>query len=370
MASIVRLFLAGDVMTGRGIDQVLAQPSDPRLYEPYVRDARDYVQLAERANGPIPRRVEPDYIWGDALETLDRAQPDARLVNLETSVTVSDDAWPSKGIHYRMHPGNVECLTAARLDCCVLANNHVLDFGRGGLVETLATLRAAGLGTAGAGLDAEAAAAPCAIDVARNQRVLVFGFGSETSGIPLGWAADGEHPGVNALAALSGAEAVRIADSVGRVRRPGDVVVASIHWGGNWGYEIPDGQRELAHALIDAGAADVVHGHSSHHAKGIEVYRGRPVLYGCGDFIADYEGIGGREHYRSELALMYFVDMDAADGSLASIEVAPFRVERFRLNRASSGDLMWLSDMLNREGAALGARAEIASGDRLVLRWR
>ncbi len=150
----VTLFLCGDVMTGRGIDQILPHPSAPQLFEPYVHSALEYVELAERANGPIPRRVPSDYVWGDALAELARVRPDARIVNLETAVTVSEDAVPGKGIHYRMNPANAACLGAAALDCCVLANNHVLDWGRAGLVETLATLRAAGLRSAGAGAEA------------------------------------------------------------------------------------------------------------------------------------------------------------------------------------------------------------------------
>jgi poly-gamma-glutamate capsule biosynthesis protein CapA/YwtB (metallophosphatase superfamily) len=94
------LFLCGDVMTGRGIDQILPHPCPPGIQEPYVRDARDYVALAEDANGSISRPVSPAYIWGDALEELERFVPDARIINLETSVTTSDDFWPGKGIHY------------------------------------------------------------------------------------------------------------------------------------------------------------------------------------------------------------------------------------------------------------------------------
>jgi poly-gamma-glutamate synthesis protein (capsule biosynthesis protein) len=112
----VTLFLCGDVMTGRGIDQVLAHPGKPHLQEQYVR-----------ASGPIERPVASEYIWGDALAELERVRPDARIVNLETAVTTAEDAWPGKAVHYRMHPANVSCLTAARIDCCVLANNHVLD---------------------------------------------------------------------------------------------------------------------------------------------------------------------------------------------------------------------------------------------------
>jgi poly-gamma-glutamate synthesis protein (capsule biosynthesis protein) len=83
----VTLFLAGDVMTGRGVDQVLPNPADPQLYETYAKSAIDYVKLAERANGPIKVPVAFDYVWGDALAELERRRPDARIINLETAVT-------------------------------------------------------------------------------------------------------------------------------------------------------------------------------------------------------------------------------------------------------------------------------------------
>jgi poly-gamma-glutamate capsule biosynthesis protein CapA/YwtB (metallophosphatase superfamily) len=131
----IHLFLAGDVMTGRGIDQVLPHPGNPVLYEPWVRDAREYVQLAERLHGPIARPVDLDYLWGDALAELQQAGMDVRIINLETSITSSEDYWPAKEVLYRMHPGNAGCLTVARIDCCCLANNHVLDWGYQGLAE-------------------------------------------------------------------------------------------------------------------------------------------------------------------------------------------------------------------------------------------
>ena len=99
----------------------------------------DYVHLAEAANGPIPRGVDPSYIWGAALDEFDRMRPDARIINLETSITRSED-YARKGINYRMSPENADCLKAAAIDCCVLGNNHVLDWGRRGLLDTLATL--------------------------------------------------------------------------------------------------------------------------------------------------------------------------------------------------------------------------------------
>ena len=100
-------------MTGRGIDQILAEPCAPHLYEPVAKDAREYVAMAEHTGGPIPRNVAPAYPWGVALEELERRRPAARIVNLETSVTTSEDAEP-KGINYRMHPANIAVLRTNR----------------------------------------------------------------------------------------------------------------------------------------------------------------------------------------------------------------------------------------------------------------
>jgi poly-gamma-glutamate synthesis protein (capsule biosynthesis protein) len=135
-------------------------------------------------------------------------------------------------------------------------------------------------------------------------------------------------------------------------KQPGDVAVASIHWGDNWGYDIPSRQRELAHALIDEADIDVVFGHSSHHPKAFELYREKLILYGCGDLINDYEGISGYEAYRSDLALMYFPEI-AADGKLKSLEMVPFQVRSMRLVRANAADATWLRDTLQQQCAEL-----------------
>ena len=143
---VVRIFLCGDVMVGRAIDQIMPSPCSPQLHEDYVHSAIDYVRLAEQVSGPIPAPVDASYIWGDALDALRRKRPDARIVNLETSITRSED-YEAKGINYRISPENAECLRAAAIDCCALANNHVLDWGRSGLLDTLDALRQMGIKT-------------------------------------------------------------------------------------------------------------------------------------------------------------------------------------------------------------------------------
>jgi len=365
----VKLFLCGDVMTGRGIDQVLPHPGEPQLFEPYMRSALGYVELAERVSGPIARPVDFANVWGDALATLERLRPDARIVNLETAVTVADDAWPRKRIHYRMHPGNISCLTTAKIDCCVLANNHVMDWGRGGLIETLDTLHRAGICTAGAGRDAVEAASPAVIPSPGAGRVLVFSFGSVSAGVPGSWAAATGRAGVNSIDNLSARAADAIARQVHALKRDGDIVVASIHWGSNWGYEVSPAQRAFAHHLIESGGVDVVHGHSSHHPKAIEIHRGKVILYGCGDFLNDYEGIGGYESFRPDLCLMYLPTLDTVTGNVVRFDLVPMQIRRFRLQRPRHDDACWLEQMLNREGQRFGTRVERLADESFRVRW-
>ena len=365
---MLTLFLCGDVMTGRGIDQVLPHPNPPHLMESCVTSALQYVELAEQANGPIRKPVDFPYIWGEALAELDRVRPDLRIVNLEAAVTTSEDCQP-KGINYRMHPKNVPCLTAARIDCCLLGNNHVLDWGRAGLRETLSSLENAGIRTVGAGLDIVQAEAPAMLEVPGKSRVLVFSFGDVSSGVPRHWAASTDRPGVNLLPDLSERTATRIARQVKGVKRPGDVAVASIHWGGNWGYEVPARQRAFAYALIDLAGIDIVHGHSSHHPKGIEIYKGKPILYGCGDFLDDYEGIEGYEEFRDDLVLMYFPSIDLENGRLVEFKVTPLQIRNFRLNRPAHKDADWLRNVLDRECRPFGVRVDAAEEGRFALHW-
>jgi poly-gamma-glutamate capsule biosynthesis protein CapA/YwtB (metallophosphatase superfamily) len=362
---LITMFMCGDVMTGRGIDQVLPHPSDPVLYEPYVKDARQYVELAEAMNGRIPRSADFSYIWGDAIKRLGQAAPDLRLINLETSITQSRGCWKGKGINYKMHPKNIPCLTAAKIDFCSLANNHVLDWGYSGLAETLKTMRAAGVKIAGAGENLVKAETPAVLPVKGKGRVIVVSFTHETSGVPREWAASENGPGVNLREDITDDTVRHIRGKVEGVKQQGDIVVASIHWGSNWGYEISRIERRFAYDLIDRAGIDVIHGHSSHHAKGIEVHAGKPVLYGCGDFLNDYEGIQGYEDFGKDLGLMYLVSMEPTSGQMTRLRMIPTRIRNFRINRASYADSTWLRDRLDRECIKLGARVELTDDHEL-----
>jgi poly-gamma-glutamate synthesis protein (capsule biosynthesis protein) len=123
----------------------------------------------------------------------------------------------------------------------------------------------------------------------------------------------------------------------------------------------------FAHALVDGGV-DVVHGHSSHHPRPLEVYRGRVVLYGCGDLVNDYEGIPGYEEYRPDLRVLYVADLDPGTGELGRLRLLPFRAHRLTLERGSVEDARWLATALTRAGRPFGTHLDVVEGGRLEVR--
>ncbi|MEJ2614259.1 MAG: CapA family protein [Ignavibacteriaceae bacterium] len=369
-SNFISLFLCGDVMTGRGIDQILPCAGDPTLHESNIKSAEGYLKLAENLNGKIPKTEDYSYIWGDAIEVLKKEAPDVRIINLETSVTKCNDFMEGKLIHYRMHPGNIFCLSAAKIDICTIANNHILDWGYGGLIETLETLKTANIKFAGAGCNLIEAELPAVTNISGKGRVIVFSYCSDTGGVPQNWAAKNTKSGVNLLKSFSDDTILGIKKKVEAVKQPGDLIVISIHWGDNWGYRIPYEQRKFAYALIDKAGIDIIYGHSSHHPKPIEVYKDKLIIYGAGDLINDYEGIysrgkkikfnlrkirhlwknfiRGNKIFRNDLVLMYFVSVESSSGNLKNLMAVPMQIKKFKLNYPSAKDAEWLRDRMNK----------------------
>ncbi len=364
-SSVVKVLLGGDVMLGRGVDQILRHPGEAELREPYLRDARGYLRLAERANGPIPCPVDWQWPWGEVLALLDDAAPDIRLINLETTITAGRDFAEHKAICYRMHPDNMPALTALRPDVCALANNHMLDFGYQGLTDTVAAIAAVGIQGVGAGADLPTARHHAVVSARGDHRALVGSVAMKSAGVPESWGARYDRPGVWLIRDPSLRDvADEVAAQVLAHKRDGDVAIVSVHWGSNWGYALAQSEIAFAHRLIDAGI-DIVHGHSSHHPRPIELYRGKPILYGCGDVIDDYEGIGGYESFRGDLRLLYLADIDPVDREGISLRMIPLRVRRMRLERASQADAEWLRKTIEHISSRFGTRV-VARSDELL----
>lgn len=271
------------------------------------------------------RSVRPEEPWGDVLPLLESA--DLRIINLEFAITEHRRPWSRtpKVFHFRADPLSVEVLRAARVDACSLANNHTLDFEEQGLVDTLQHLEAAGIRHVGAGRTAEEAERPAQLGAPPDLVALLAFTDNEPP-----FAAGPGKPGTNYLPVSMEPEVLnRVEAAVGAAREAGaQTVVFSNHWGPNMVERPGELFRRFARAVVDRGA-DVYYGHSAHVFQGVEIYRGKPILYDTGDFIDDY---AVDPNLRNDRSFLFDVSVEA--GELLRLELFPVYLPYARVELA------------------------------------
>jgi poly-gamma-glutamate synthesis protein (capsule biosynthesis protein) len=287
---MLTLAFTGDVMLGRYVNEVL-------------------------------KSLSPAEMWDELLPHL--AQADLRIVNLECALTNHLGQWTrtQKMFHFRADPKAVRVLQAARIDACVLANNHILDYEERGLRDTLRVLNASGIRYAGAGVNAAEAAKPAMLEV-QGASPCCVALLSFTDNQP-DFAADAEHPGTNYLEVTLNKETLtRIANSIAQAREQGaDLVVFSNHWGANFVERPAPEFRSFARRVIELGA-DIYYGHSAHICQGIEIHQGKPILYDTGNFIDDY---AVHPLLRNDRSCLFKVMFER--GRLSRIELLPVSLD-------------------------------------------
>jgi poly-gamma-glutamate synthesis protein (capsule biosynthesis protein) len=300
----------------------------------------------------------PEDTWGDVLPLLRDA--DLRIVSLEGAITEKREPWRRtfRVFHLRAEPAATDILEAARIDACAIANNHALDFDEPGLLDTLHHLDDAGIRYAGAGCDARDAWEP-ALLTATGERV---GLLALTDREPL-YAAEAGHAGTAFLPISLDEDGLRrVAHAVEAARAGGaDTVVLSVHWGEPFADCPAPLHQDFARAVIERGV-DVVHGHGAHVVQGIEIWRGKPILYGCGDLLGD---VAVDPVQRNDRTFLFRLAMDRGD--LVRLEAIPLvlRDGRLALPRAHDRQdaLARLVDLSADLGTAVGREA-----DRLVVK--
>lgn len=314
------------------------------------------------------------YMWGDYLSLKLHPPPDLRLLNMENAVTTSTTNYdvPLKGINYHMHVNNVPLVfktfaaatfteedepkpTSSRPIPYVIsmANNHAMDFGHVAFEqETLPALDSLpGDGhIVGIGDSISSAAEATSIALPQpNRRLKCIAVSTVCSGTPPSWRATATKPGMIVLPALDEPTAVQKAvEATASVLQANsiscshqdDLVVLSIHWGPNWAYreagdvEAQTFRREYAHRVIDELGVDLIYGHSSHHIRGMELYRGKLIIYGAGDLVNDYEGFANRgDEAYNKLGALFLVDVNVSDGTLAQLCLIPTFMNCLQLQR-------------------------------------
>jgi poly-gamma-glutamate synthesis protein (capsule biosynthesis protein) len=263
------------------------------------------------------RRVPPSYIWGNMLPIISKC--DLHVINLEAALTKSEHI-VEKVFNFKSDPSHVRALEEAKIDVVNLANNHVLDFGKEGLAETLETLDRAHIFHVGAGKNI--ADARAAVIVEKNG--ISIGILGCTDNEP-SWKAGQDEPGINYVR-VGDLEAIQ--DEIRRLREKVDILILSMHWGPNM---VSRPSREFvsfAHALIDAGV-DIIHGHSAHLFQGIECYKNGLIMYDTGDFIDDYYVDPERRNDES-----FFFIVEVSPKGVRSLGLVPTHISNCQVNRA------------------------------------
>lgn len=305
------------------------------------------VMLGRLVNEKL-RRVGADYPWGDTGSVL--RQADLTIANLECVMAAGGQPQAGKVFHFRSDPKNVASLRSAGIGMVSLANNHVLDYGAGALGEMLPALDSAGVLHAGAGPDRDAARRPAVRRVAGTAVGLIAFTDNQPD-----WEADAG-PGVFYVP-VTGRDR-RVAELLALVRRTKarvELLVVSAHWGPNWGSGAPPEHRELARALIEAGA-DVVYGHSPHIFRGIEVFRNRPILYSAGDFVDDY-AVDPQE--RNDQSFIFLLDTDR--GTPLGLRLYPTLITDFQA-RLAGGSSRQIAERMQRLSRHLGTASSWDAG--------
>ncbi len=285
-------------------------------------------------------RHGPFYPWGNTIDLLKNA--DLTVVNLECVIASNGEPWTRtpKVFHFRADPEAIMVLEAAGVDCVSLANNHAMDFEEDALLEMVDRLDAAHIAHAGAGRNLEEAERPAWL-TAKGRKIAVTSF---TDNEP-DWAATNRSPGIN-FVPISPADRklALLCSTIQRAREEGaDLVIASAHWGPNMRQRPSAAFVAFAHTLMDLGV-DVFHGHSAHVFQGIEIYKGKPILYDTGDFVDDY---AVDPQLRNDQSALFRLQMNDATG-IDHIEIFPVLIEDFQVNLAEGRDFQEIANRIQR----------------------
>lgn len=318
----------GDNMLGRAIQLTLPHqtPGDEDVTDTIT--AKEYLELAGVNNIERIKKQNANgsYLWGDLLKY--DFHEDLRIINIESACTTTIQQTYTK-IEYHTNIQNIPLIFKQfnRPYLLTMANNHALDMGRKAFEnETLPNVK----NVVGVGMNHFESTYPYL-----NKNIAVFGFATECSGTSRKWAATTHRSGVAWLPSISTKANVNQAFNIihkafDKHDLEGKCIIITIHWGPNWS-TYDDGQeyrQQLAYRLIDELGVSIIHGHSSHHIRGMEVYKGKFITYGAGDFVNDYEGISGHEEY-AKAGAVYILDLDN-EFNLVDLEL--FFFETYKLS--------------------------------------
>ncbi len=252
-------------------------------------------------------------------------EADISFANLESPLSTEGEPIPDKEYTFRAHPQVAEGLKEVGFDVLSLANNHILDYGKGALFETIEVLDSRMIFHIGAGRNIQEAREPAMVKV-KSRR---FGFLAYSNTLPKEFWAEEDKPGT-AYGKFS-----RVKEDVKELKEKVDFLIVSFHWGNEEEIAPQEYQRNLAHLAIDQGA-DIILGHHPHILSGIETYGNGVIIYSLGNF-----AFGSYSEKVKESAIFRF---HFSKDKLQKLEIIPISVYNKRVK--------FQPRILKKEGAA------------------
>ncbi len=324
-----------------------------------------------------PSREDPDTLFDNVRGELSKA--DISFCQLEINLTEHGSRLPQARHTDRTHPTAAQALQRAGFTVVSWAGNHCMDWGREGFFDTIDALKAAKLNVVGAGATIKEAREPVIIET-KGQRVAFLAYSSI---LPMGYWAEENRQGCAPMRAWTLYEQIEhdqpgtpsrihtfanrddlaaLQDDIRKAKQRADVVMVSLHWGIHFvPAMIAQYQPEVGRAAIDAGA-DVILGHHAHILKGVEIYKGKPIIYSLCNFAVDLhmdkahaESKGFKEiqslhpNWQPDFESSYNFPADARRTVVAKCIIAGGKVQRVALipayvNRQSQPEMLVASD--------------------------
>lgn len=280
----LRFMAIGDIMLGRGVSVRLQKAGG---FEKAFEKVSDYFKA------------------GDVV-----------FANLETPLTASGHGLDKNGkIVLKGKPESVAALTSAGINLVSLSNNHIMDYYEKGLFDTMDLLNQNGIAFAGAGKNIDEARS-LAIVEKNGLKVGLLAYTDMAelifAGTPyLSFAAGPEKSGVVPRKYES------VSEDALKAREQVDILAVSLHWGVEESFKITAEQVEFAHNLIDNGV-DIILGHHPHQFQGIEVYKGKPIIYSMGNILFDQNDPENMESF--------IIDLTYKGSELMEFAAVPVRI--------------------------------------------
>lgn len=203
-------------------------------------------------------------------------EADVMCLNNEFTYSTGGSPMEGKAYTFRAKPERVEVLKELGVDVVKLANNHVYDYGKEALLDTFSTLEEAGIAYMGAGRNLEEAMKPVYMDL--DGKTVAFVAASRAEKNKMTPQATEDKPGI-----LRCYDTELFKQVIEEADANADFVLAYVHWGTEYSYDLEEAQLTTGKEYLDAGA-DVIIGAHSHCLQGMEYYEGKPIIYSLGNY--------------------------------------------------------------------------------------